>query len=203
MTWGYQLLWGLIRAVSSALTSICCIPPVEREEEMLEGVEDSRAWAWEDCFPHCALFTDLSLSNSPLLLSSVTISDHHQRKVPCQLGIKTSRDQNELPTNQLSSAQMVATSCLFLFSQWRVELMAVNMSHLLAALRTATFSQGKGTLNYQLEVGEGLSCRSGPSLPPPRQSWHFHFTYRKPSTAHDKLQTSSLWPRPWLHLFSL
>lgn len=62
MTWGYQLLWGLIRAVSSALTSICCIPPVEREEEMLEGVEDSRASAWEDCFPHCALFTDLSLT---------------------------------------------------------------------------------------------------------------------------------------------
>lgn len=51
--------------------------------------------------------------------------------------------------------------------------------------------------------GKGLSCRSGPSLPPPWQSWHFHFTDRKPSTAHDKLQTSSLWPRPWLHLFSL
>lgn len=102
--------------------------------------------------------------------------------MPCQLGIKTSRDQNELPTNQLSSSQMVATSCLFLFSQWRMELMAVNMIHLLATLRTATSSQGKGTLNYQLEVGKGLSCRSGPSLPPPRQSRHFHFTYRKPST---------------------
>lgn len=62
MTWGYQLLWGLIQAVSAALTSICCIPPVEREEGMLEGVEDSRAWAREDCFPHCALFTNLSLT---------------------------------------------------------------------------------------------------------------------------------------------
>lgn len=123
--------------------------------------------------------------------------------MPCQLGVKTSRDENKHTTNQLSAAQMVATSCVFLFSQWRMELMTLNMIHLLAALPTATFSQGRGTLNYQLAVGKGLSCRSGPSQPPPRQSWHFHFIYRKLSTAHDKLQTSSLWPRPWLHLSSL
>lgn len=115
------------------------------KEGMLEGEEGSKARAWEDHSLLCTVYKFVTIQLPSTSAWSVMINDHRQRKMPCQSGVKTPLgDKNKHTRHQLCYYK---GHCACLLTQWRMELMGVNTIHPLATLPTATFPQGKGTLD--------------------------------------------------------